>query len=43
MKARIDDLPIVRVSTLVANGYIGRSATTAIVRFDAAAEYVVGE
>jgi hypothetical protein len=33
MKTRIEDLPLVRVSTLVANGYIGRDAETALVQF----------
>jgi hypothetical protein len=42
VKTRIDDLPLVRVSTLVANGYIGRDAMTALVRFaDDGVEYVV--
>jgi hypothetical protein len=34
MKTRIDDLPLVRVSALVANGYIRRGDATALVRFD---------
>jgi hypothetical protein len=43
MKIRIDDLPMVRVSTLVANGYISRGAVTALVRFgDDGVEYGVG-
>ena len=33
MRTRIEDLPIIRVSILVANGYIGRDAVTALVRF----------
>jgi hypothetical protein len=43
MRLRIEDLPLVRVSTLVANGYIGRDALTALVRFgDDDVEYGVG-
>jgi hypothetical protein len=43
MKTRIDDLPVVLVSTLLANGYITRGAITALVRFgDDGVEYVVG-
>jgi hypothetical protein len=43
MKTRIDDLPVVRVSILVANGYISRGAMTALVRFgDDGVEYGVG-
>jgi hypothetical protein len=43
MKTRIDDLPVVRVSTLVAKGYIARDAVTALVWFgDDGVEYVVG-
>jgi hypothetical protein len=43
METRIEDLPVIRVSTLVANGYIERDALTALVRFgDDGVEYVVG-
>jgi hypothetical protein len=43
MRTRIEDLPIVRVSTLVASGYIRRDAVTALVRFgDESAEHGVG-
>ena len=43
MKRTIDDLPVVRVSTLVARGYIRRDAKTARVRFgDDGVEYQVG-
>jgi hypothetical protein len=43
MKRTIDDLPMVRVSTLVAHGYIARGAVTALVRFgDDDVEYKVG-
>jgi hypothetical protein len=43
MRTRIEDLPLVRVSTLVANGYIGRDAMTALIRFgDDGVEYVIG-
>jgi hypothetical protein len=43
MKRTIDDLPMVRVSTLVAHGYIARGAVTAVVRFgDESVEYQVG-
>jgi hypothetical protein len=43
MRTRIEDLPLVRVSTLVANGYIRRDAVTALVRFgDDGIEYGVG-
>ena len=43
MKTRIEDLPLVRVSTLVANGYIKRDAVTALIRFgDDDVEYGVG-
>jgi hypothetical protein len=42
MKTRIE-LPLVRVSSLVANGYIRRDAVTALVRFgDDRVEYGVG-
>jgi hypothetical protein len=42
-EARIEDLPIVRVSTLVASGYIRRDAETALIRFgDDSVEYGVG-
>ena len=33
MRTRIEDLPLVRVSTLVANSYIRRDAVTALIRF----------
>ena len=43
MKRTIDDLPLVRVATLVARGEIGRDAKTARVRFgDDGVEYQVG-
>ena len=43
MKRTIHDLPVVRVSTLVARGYIRRDAKTARVRFgDDGVEYQVG-
>ena len=43
MKRTIDDLPVVRVSTLVARGEIRRDAKTALVRFcDDGVEYQVG-
>jgi hypothetical protein len=43
MRTRIEDLPVIRVSTLVAHGYISRGAVTALVRFgDDSVEYVVG-
>jgi hypothetical protein len=43
MKRTIDDLPMVRVSALVAHGYIARGAVTALVRFgDDGVEYQVG-
>jgi hypothetical protein len=43
MKRTIDDLPVVRVSALVAHGYISRGALTALVRFgDDGVEYEVG-
>ena len=43
MRTRIEDLPLVRVSTLVANGYIRRDAGTALVQFgDDGVEYGVG-
>jgi hypothetical protein len=43
MKRTIDDLPLVRVSTLVARGYLRRDAKTALVRFcDDGVEYQVG-
>ena len=43
MKRTIDDLPLVRVATLVALGKIGRDAKTARVRFgDDGVEYQVG-
>jgi hypothetical protein len=43
MKRTVDDLPMVRVATLVARGYIGRDAKTACVRFgDDGVEYQVG-
>ena len=43
MKRTIDDLPMVRVATLVALGEIGRDAKTARVRFgDDGVEYQVG-
>jgi hypothetical protein len=43
MKRTIDDLPVVRASSLVAQGYIKRDAKTALLRFDdSGAEYRVG-
>jgi hypothetical protein len=43
VKRTIDDLPMVRVSTLVAHGYIARGAVTALIRFgDDGIEYEVG-
>jgi hypothetical protein len=43
MTSRIEDLPLVRVSTLVANGHIKRDAVTALIRFgDDGVEYGVG-
>jgi hypothetical protein len=43
MKRTIDDLPMVRVSTLVAKGYIKRDAVVALIRFgDDEVEYQVG-
>jgi hypothetical protein len=43
MRTRIEDLPLVRVSTLVASGYVRRDAETALVRFgDESVEYAVG-
>lgn len=43
MERTIDDLPLVRVSTLVANGLIKRDATTTRIRFaDGGVEYQVG-
>ena len=43
MKRTIDDLPLVRASALVAQGYIKRDAKTARVRFgDDGVEYQVG-
>jgi hypothetical protein len=43
MRSRIEDLPLVRVSTLVASGYIRRDAVTALVRFgDESVEHQVG-
>ena len=43
MRTRIEDLPLVHVSTLVANGYIGRDAASALIRFgDESVEYGVG-
>jgi hypothetical protein len=43
MKHTIDDLPVVRTSTLVAHGYIARGAATELVRFgDDEVEYEVG-
>ena len=43
MKRTIDDLPLVRVSALVAHGYVARGAVTALVRFgDDGVEYEVG-
>jgi hypothetical protein len=43
MSTRIEDPPLVCVSTLVANGYIGRNAVTALIRFgDDGVEHGVG-
>jgi hypothetical protein len=43
MKRTIDELPQVRVSALVAHGYVSRGAVTALVRFgDDCVEYEVG-
>ena len=43
MRTRIEDLPLVRVSTLVANGYIRRDAVTALIRFgDESVEHGIG-
>jgi hypothetical protein len=43
MRTRIEDLPLVRVSTLVARGYIGRDAVTTLVQFgDESVEWGVG-
>ena len=43
MRTTIEDLPAIRVSALVANGYIGRDAVTALIRFgDESVEYGVG-
>jgi hypothetical protein len=43
MKTRIEDLPVIRVSALVASGYIRRDAVTALVRFgDDVVEYGIG-
>jgi hypothetical protein len=43
MKTRIEDLPIIRVSALVANGHVKRDAVTTLVRFgDDSVEYGVG-
>jgi hypothetical protein len=43
VKRTIDDLPLVRVSALVAHGYVARGAVTALVRFgDDGVEYEVG-
>ena len=43
MKRTIDDLPVVRASTLVAHGDIRRDAKTALIRFgDDGVEYQVG-
>jgi len=43
MRTRIEDLPLVRVSTLVALGEIGRDAKTALIRFgDDGVEHQVG-
>ncbi|HZZ21925.1 MAG TPA: hypothetical protein VFE60_04795 [Roseiarcus sp.] len=43
MERTIDDLPPVRASTLVANGFIRRDATTTRIRFaDDGGEYQVG-
>jgi hypothetical protein len=43
MRIRIEDLPLVRVSTLVANGYIRRDAVTALIRVgDEGVQYGVG-
>jgi hypothetical protein len=43
MRTRIEDLPLVHASTLVASGYITRDAVTALIRFgDESVEYAVG-
>lgn len=43
MRSRIEDLPLVRASTLVANGYIRRDAVAALIRFgDDGVEHGVG-
>ena len=42
MKTRIEDLPVIRVSTLVASGYIKRDAVAALVRICDDVEYGVG-
>jgi hypothetical protein len=43
MRIRIEDLPLVRVSTLVASGYIRRDAVTALIQFgDDGVEHGVG-
>jgi hypothetical protein len=43
VKRTIDDLPLVRVSALVAHGYVARGAVTGLVRFgDDGVEYQVG-
>ena len=43
MKRTIDDLPLVRVATLVALGETGRDAKTALIRFgDDGVEHQVG-
>jgi hypothetical protein len=43
MERTIDDLPMARASTLVAQGYIARGAVTALIRFgDDGVEYKVG-
>jgi hypothetical protein len=42
MKRMVDDLPVVRASTLVALGDIRRDAKTALIRFDDGVEYWVG-
>jgi hypothetical protein len=43
MRTRIEDLPLVRVSALVAQGYIKRDAKTALLRFgDDGVEFGVG-
>jgi hypothetical protein len=43
MKRTIDDLPMVKASTLRANGYIGPETKTTLIRFDdSGVEYQVG-